>query len=154
MPIHNMNITVSTKNISKSETHIYLLFHHFLALRRTLLLVSIKSDWSDTEHKKYEYLFGQKRIIADLFILILLFFFFLLLLMNFVERFRKWGRTQLLFLKMYLVFSKLKERKYIFKQIQKQAIFEQANRNETDTLKCIYKKPIDIIDITENKING
>lgn len=150
MPIHNMNITVSTKNISKSETHIYLLFHHFLALRRTLLLVSIKSDWSDTEHKKYEYLFGQKRIIADLFILILLGFFFIIAY-EFRGTFQEVGEKML---KMYLVFSKIKERKYIFKQIQKQAIFEQANRNETDTLKCIYKKPIDIIDITENEING
>lgn len=96
MPIHNMNITVSTKNISKSETHIYLLFHHFLALRRTLLLVSIKSDWSDTEHKKYEYLFGQKRINAEKSALSIYFNsigFFLLLPMNFVERFRKWGGT-------------------------------------------------------------
>lgn len=153
MPIHNMNITVSTKNISKSETHIYLLFHHFLALRRTLLLVSIKSDWSDTEHKKYEYLFGQKRIIADLFILILLGFFFIIAY-EFRGTFQEVGEDIVGFLKMYLVFSKIKERKYIFKQIQKQAIFEQANRNETDTLKCIYKKPIDIIDITENEING
>lgn len=147
MPIHNMNITVSTKNISKSETHIYLLFHHFLALRRTLLLVSIKSDWSDTEHKKYEYLFGQKRIIADLFI-------FFIIAYEFRGTFQEVGEDIVGFLKMYLVFSKIKERKYIFKQIQKQAIFEQANRNETDTLKCIYKKPIDIIDITENEING
>lgn len=29
MPIHSINITMSTKNISKRETHIYLLFHHF-----------------------------------------------------------------------------------------------------------------------------
>lgn len=123
MPIHNMNITVSTKNISKSETHIYLLFHHFLALRRTLLLVSIKSDWSDTEHKKYEYLFGQKRIIADLFI-------FFIIAYEFRGTFQEVGEDIVGFLKMYLVFSKIKERKYIFKQIQKQAIFALSKPTE------------------------
>lgn len=80
--------------------------------------------------------------------------FFFIIAYEFRGTFQEVGEDIVGFLKMYLVFSKIKERKYIFKQIQKQAIFEQTNRNETDTHKCIYKKPIDIIDITENEING
>lgn len=68
--------------------------------------------------------------------------------MNFVELFWGVGRGQnWFFLKMYLVFYQIKERKDIFKQIR---LFEQAQyRNENDT-----HNPIKIIDITDNQING
>lgn len=148
---------MSTKNISKRETHIYLLFHHFLALRRTLLLVSIKFGVGRIRNiNRYEYLFGQKRINAEninsfIYILILLLFLFIITY-EFRRTFLGVGRGQNWFLKnvFSVLLNKRKKRYFQADRSSKSRLFEQAQyRNENDT-----HNPIKIIDITDNQING